>query len=92
MATTSEVKTGMDSIARVIADARAVLLKAKQNTAVAKGTLDALPTAFADVLATINAYGTEDAFEAATKAELAKLTTEFVALTGSADAIAAVSV
>jgi hypothetical protein len=92
MATTSEVKTGMDAIAATIANARAVVIKAKANVATAKATLDALPTAYADVLSTINAYGTTDAFEANTKAELAKLTAEFTDLGADCDAIAAVQV
>jgi hypothetical protein len=80
MATTSQVKSGLDAITEVIKEAHAVIAKAQSNTSIAVADLNALPTDYADVLATINAYGTVDAFEALSKAELAKLTTEFMAL------------
>jgi hypothetical protein len=92
MATSSEVKTGLDAIASVISEARNVVLKAQTNTDGAVASLNALPTEYADVIATINAYGTVDAFEALSKAELAKLTTEFNALVNAGGAISAVEV
>jgi hypothetical protein len=92
MATSSEVKTGLDSIASVISEARSVVLKAQTNTDVAVASLNALPGQYSDVIATINAYGTVDAFEALAKAELAKLTAEFIALVNAGGAISAVEV
>ncbi len=92
MATSSEVKTGLDAISGVISGARATVLKAKVNTNDAIANLGALPTEFADVIATINSYGTVDAFEAVSKAELAKLTNEFIALVTAGNAILAVEV
>jgi hypothetical protein len=80
MATTSEVTVGLDKIAETISQARSTVLKAKTNTEGAVALLNAIPTEFADVLSTINDYGTEDAYEAVAKAKLAKLTSEFVAL------------
>lgn len=90
MATPSEVKTGMDAISARISLARAVVKKAQQNTGNAVTDLNAIPEEFGDVIATINGYGTQDAFEAQAKAELAKLTAEFVALVGAGTAIAGV--
>jgi hypothetical protein len=87
MATTSQVKSGLDAITEVIKEAHAVIAKAQSNTSIAVADLNALPTDYADVIATINAYGTTDAFEALSKAELAKLTTEFVALVNAGTTI-----
>lgn len=89
MATPSEVKTGMDAISARISGARATVQKAQQNTGNAVTDLNAIPTEFGDVIATINGYGTADAFEAQAKAELAKLTAEFVALVTAGSAIVA---
>ena len=89
MATTSEVKTGLDAIAGIISEQRSVLLKVKSNAALASASLDALATDYADVVATIQAYGTANAFDALTKAEFAKLVTEYTALKAVADQVAA---
>lgn len=91
MASYSEVKAGLDHVATVIRDQRAVMLKSKSNAALASAALGALPTEFADVVATINAYGTANAAEALAKADLAKLTTEFQALKTLADQVAAIT-
>lgn len=90
MATTSEVDVGMNAIANILTEQRQVMLKAKQNASNASAVLAALPTTHADVIATINGYGTSNAYEAAVKAKLAKMTTEFTALKSKADAVAAV--
>lgn len=90
MATTSEVKVGLHAIAQIISEQRDVMKKVKSNAGLASTALGAVPTDFADVIATINGYGTADAFEAVAKAEFAKLTTEFLALKDDADAVAAV--
>lgn len=89
MATFSEVKTGLDEIASVISEQRSVMGKVKSNSALASASLAALATEYADVVATINAYGTANAAEAAAKAELGKLVTEYTALKGVADQVAA---
>lgn len=90
MATPSEVKVGMDAIAARLAEQRQTMLKVKSNAQSASDALAAIPTDFADVVATVQAYGTSNAFEAHAKAELAKMTTEFNALKTKADAVAAV--
>jgi hypothetical protein len=92
MANPSEVKAGLDNIAQAIVGQRLVVAKAIQNAGVASASLADLPTTYADVIATINGYGTADAFEAVSKAELAKMTEEFIALKAVADQIAAESV
>lgn len=89
MATYSEVKHGLDAVAGVISDQRAVMVKVKSNAALASSALDALATDYADVVATINAYGTTNAAEAAAKAELAKMVAEYQALKAVADQVAA---
>jgi hypothetical protein len=50
--------------------------------------LAAIPTDFASVISAVQAFGTTDPYEAAVKAKLAKLTTEFNALKTVADAVA----
>ena len=89
MATSSQVKTALDDIAGIISIQRAVLEKAIQNASAASAVLAAIPTTYVDVIATINAFGTTDAFENLAKAEKAKLQAEFTALKADADAIAA---
>lgn len=90
MATSSQVKTGLDAIAQAIAAQRAVMEKTKSNAAGASAVLAALATDFADVVATIQGYGTTNDFEKVAKAELAKLSAEYTALKVHADAVAAV--
>ena len=87
MATASEVKAGLDDISRSIRDSRNAYAKAKATIQAARNQLVAIPTTFADVLEEIDGYGTEDAFEAVTRAEKAKLAAEFVALQGEMDAL-----
>lgn len=89
MASYSEVKSGLDAISDVIRGARAKALGHKAGAAVTSTELAALPTTYADVIATINGYGTSNASEAVAKADLAKLTTEFTALKAVLDATAA---
>lgn len=91
MATYSEVKTGLDAIAAVISDQRAVMGKVKSNAALASTALNDLATDYADVVATINAFGTANVAEALAKADLAKLTTEFQALKALADQVAGIA-
>jgi len=80
MATSSEVKAGLDEISAMIKASRQRLVSSKDMITTQETNLTAIPTRFADVLAEVNGYGTTDAFEAVCKAELAKMTTEFLAL------------
>jgi hypothetical protein len=80
----------MAAIAARLSDQRQVMLKVKANAGTASTALAAIPTDFADVIATVNAFGTSNAYEAAVKAQLAKMTSEFNALKAKADAVAAV--
>lgn len=86
MATPSEVKAALDDIAKMIRTERQTCKAAKARLTTARGNLDLIPTTFSDVLSTIQGYGTTNAFEALAKAELAKMTTEFVALRAATDA------
>lgn len=90
MATTSAVKAGLDEIAFAIRTQRTMMEQAKAKAAGASTALDSIPSGYADVIATIQAYAsdTTDQFELLSKAELAKLTTEFIALKAHADAVA----
>ncbi|MBZ9926791.1 hypothetical protein [Mesorhizobium sp. BR1-1-4] len=90
MATTSEIEVGMAAISQRLSDQRQVMLKVKASAGTASTALAAIPNDFADVIATVTAFGTSNAYEAAVKAQLAKMTTEFTALKGKADAVAAV--
>lgn len=91
MASYSEVKAGLDEIASIIRENRAVMTKVKSNAALASNSLADLATTYADVVATINGYGTANAAEAAAKAELAKMVTEYTALKYVADQVAAIA-
>lgn len=89
MASYSDVKTGLDAVAVVIHNQRVLLGQSKAQAATASAALASLVDVYADVIATVNAYGTANAAEAVAKADLAKLTSEFQALKSVADAIAA---
>ena len=91
MATSTEVDVALDAVAQLISDQREVLKKAKSNAAIASAALAEVPTTYADVVSTIQAYGTANAHEALAKARLAKYTTEFTALKSVADAVAAIT-
>ena len=80
MATTSEVKSGLDAIAELIAGNRAIIEKSKSNAAVASAALAVIPTDYADVIATIDGFVGTDAFEALAQDEKTKLAAEFTAL------------
>lgn len=92
MATYSEMKAGLDDIAVLIRQNKAVLAKAKSNGAQASESLASIVTDFAGVIAAIDAIpaNTTNAAEMLLRAEKAKLAAEFTALKGKADAIAAV--
>ena len=93
MATSSEVKAGLDAIALTILNNRSSMVAVKASSANVSANLNGLASAYGDVIGTINGYAvdTTNVFELVAKAELAKLTTEFVALLAGADAAAAVN-
>ena len=91
MASYSEVKAGLDDVAGIIREQKAVMLKVKSNAGLAAAALAGLSAQYADLIATINAYGTTNAAEALSKADLAKLTSEFQALKSLADQVAAIN-
>ena len=80
MATTSEVKAGLDDIATSIRNCRKKFAQAKTSISQAYAELNAIPTTFSDEIAEIDGYTGADDFETLCQAEKAKLTTEFVAL------------
>jgi hypothetical protein len=80
MATTSEVKAGLDDIATSIRNCRQAFINSKARIQTAHSELVSIPTTFSDVLSTINNYTGTDEFEVLCQAEKAKLTTEFQAL------------
>ena len=84
MATSSEVKAALDDIAQSIRTERQAMKNAKERIATGQGNLNLIPTTFADALATINAYNPTGDFESLSKDELAKMTTEFLALVADA--------
>lgn len=93
MATASQVKAGLDDIAGIIREQRAVIEKAISNAALASAALAAITTTYADLIATIDGYAANstDYFERLAKAEKAKLAAEFAALKTIADQVAAAS-
>lgn len=80
MATTSEVKAGLDAIAAMIAGSTQKLNQAKAALLVARNQLAAIPTQYADVINTIDAFAPTGAFQEVAKDEKGKLAAEFVAL------------
>ena len=89
MATMTQVKTGLDSIATTINTERQAFASAKARIQAASGNLALITTTFADVIATIDNYAPDGAFETLAKDEKAKLTTEFVALKAAIDELIA---
>ena len=84
MATTSEVKIGLDAISTMIANSKRQLTQAKTSISNAKAQLANIPTQFADIIQTIDSYVGTDPFEALSKDEKALLATEFIALRDAA--------
>lgn len=80
MATTSEVKAGLDAISAIIAGSNQKLNQAKAALLAARNQLAAIPTQYADVIETINGFTPSGAFEQLTQDEKAKLQVEFLAL------------
>ena len=80
MATSSDVKAGLNEISAKILSLRQSLIYAKGMISEKETELGKIEGDYADVITTINGYGTSNAFEAVSKAELAKMTTEFITL------------
>ena len=80
MATISEVKAGLDSIAGMIAGSTKARVQAKNNLLSARNQLAAIPSQFAAVIAEIDGYTPTGAFETLAQDEKAKLASEFTAL------------
>lgn len=80
MATTTEVIKALDDITDLIVTERKSIVSSVNRMTTAQTKLEAIPTQYADVITTINAYGTTDAFEAETKARLAKMAAEYTIL------------
>jgi hypothetical protein len=78
MATTSEVKSGLDAISDTISESEQRQANAKANLLVARNAENALTTTYADVISTINGYTPTGAFETLAQDELSKLTAEFL--------------
>lgn len=87
MATASEVKAGLDDIATSIRNSRQAYANAKARIQAAYNELNAIPTTFADLIATIDGYDGSDAFEVLAQAEKAKLAAEFTALKATLNAL-----
>ena len=86
MATTSEIKSGLDAIASSIEQCRNDALRAKELLDNTSAVLQNLATAHADVISTVNGFTPAGAFQELSKDELAKLTTEFQSLKSAVDA------
>lgn len=80
MATTSEVKQGLDDIASTIRNCRQKFAQAKTTIQNCSDALGAIPTTFADVNSTIQAYTPTGAFETLAQNERSKLAAEFADL------------
>lgn len=89
MATTSEVKAGLDQISDLIARVRAKFVAARQEITSSATLLGQIPTDYADVIATINLFTPTGEFESLAKDEKSKLQTEFQALKADMDALIA---
>ena len=89
MATYTEVKRSLDDIAQIINTERQSFASAKARIQTGSANLNSIPTQYADVITTIDAYVGSDAAEALAKAEKTKLAAEFTALKADIDAIIA---
>ena len=89
MATTTEIKTALDDIARIIITERNALATAKARIQNASGNLALIPTQYAGVIAAIDAFTPTGAFETLAKDEKDKLAAEFTTLKTTIDALIA---
>lgn len=78
--TASQVKTELDEVAGIIASARKTFSGCRSQIAAQLAKLQNIPTKYTDLITTTSNYGTSDAFEALSKAEVAKLQAEYVVL------------
>lgn len=84
MATVSDVEAKMEEVSRMIKVSRQRLKSAKAEITTQETNLNAIPTRFSDLIATINGYTPNGAFEELYKDQLSKLTAEFQALVADA--------
>ena len=91
MATTSEVKAGLNKASTTIATMRARLVNYKKGFANEASTLGnfVADLGLNDIVTEINGYAPTGAFETLSKDELARLVTEFQALKVDVDAAVA---
>ena len=87
MATTSEVKAGLDNIATSIRNCKQKFIQAKTIIQNCSNELGAIPTTFSDVNSTIQNYTPTGAFEILAQDERSKLVSEFQALKTEIDAL-----
>lgn len=80
MATFTEAKKGLDRVTDDIINARETYERARRHLVAAFQILDQIPNKYEDVSTTINGYTPDNDAEAQLKADLAELTSEFVAL------------
>jgi hypothetical protein len=80
MATVSEVKAALDSIAELITGSSRSREKAKAALLAARNQLANIPTQYADEIAEIDGYAPTGAFETLAQDEKAKLASEFNSL------------
>jgi len=86
MKTTSEVKSGLDDIARMIRDARQMREQTKARLTQAYNQLNGIPTQYGDLITTIDGYTGADAFESNAQAEKQRLAAEFTELKNALEA------
>lgn len=91
MTTSSKVRSDLDAIGQAIVKSRARLAECQRTAKEVSAALSVLPQTYSGAVTAVGKYGSTDAFEAVSKAELAKLTSELNALKADADAIAAIN-
>ena len=89
MATMTEVKRSLDDISQIIVTERQAFANSKARIQTASGNLASIPTQYAGVIATIDAYTPTGAFETLAKDERTKLAAEFTALKTQIDTLVA---
>lgn len=90
MATVTEVEKALDEIAHIIPTSRQNLVAARVQFQTQATNLGALPTRYADMIATVNAYPADGTmFEQMMKAKLAAYVAEYTPLLGEANTVVA---
>jgi len=77
---TSGVKAGLDAVAKNIANLTSRVEGALEALSGIEADLTSIPTTYADVIAEVDGFTPTGEFESLAQDELAKLTTEFLAL------------